>query len=161
MRIIQAKDAYLSNYHNEEVREFFELFQDVHLMNRKELYEKYKDRELKSAEAVETVAVLGRCEKLKDLITVKQGGQKVCKNFDRIVKEWEEEAKAKGLAEGLAEGHANGYQEGSDAAKRLEKLTTIDRLCKIGAELSLIAVASGLSVMEVEKIIQENQFCQC
>ena len=88
--------------------------------------------------------ILERC------LTVDKEGKKVCSNFDRIVRELRNEGKAEGKVEGRSEGLLEGIQ--------VEKLNTIQRLCELKAEISLIASATALSVQQVHDVIVQHQF---
>ncbi|MBR5207187.1 MAG: hypothetical protein IKV65_01670, partial [Erysipelotrichaceae bacterium] len=127
----------VNNFKNEEIREFIELFQDVHLLNREQFLNKYEDKVLKSAEAVNAVAVLGKCKELSKIIIQDKEGNLMCRNFDRIVNEIRTE----------------GILEGSE----LEKVNTIERLYLMNANIDVISCACGLDKETVMEIIHERQ----
>ena len=115
----------VNNFKNEEIREFIELFQDVHLLNREQFLNKYEDKVLKSAEAVNAVAVLGKCKELSKIIIQDKEGNLMCRNFDRIVNEIR--------TEGILEGVNKGVEK--------ERLNTIERLyLKNASKLKFITI---------------------
>ena len=131
----------VNNFKNEEIREFIELFQDVHLLNREQFLNKYEDKVLKSAEAVNAVAVLGKCKELSKIIIQDKEGNLMCRNFDRIVNEIR--------TEGILEGVNKGVEK--------ERLNTIERLYLKNAGIDMIACACGLNKEDVLKIICERE----
>ena len=62
--------------------------------------------------------------------------------------------KNEGRVEGLEEGRTAGKTEGVQA----EKLQTIQRLCEMKVDLSIIACATALSVQQVSDVIVQHQF---
>ena len=64
--------------------------------------------------------------------------------------EGRQEGLAKGRQEGLAEGRAEGRAEGANS----EKQDTVNRLLAAGTSIDVIAIATGLSKEEVEKLIK-------
>ena len=170
----------VDNFRNEEVREFVELFQDVHFLNREQFLVKYSNKGLKSVEAVQAVAILGKCKELERIIIQDEEGNLVCKNFDRIVSEIRMEGLNEGRAEGILEGKAQGIVEGKAAGMlegkavgmlegkavgmvegetrgiEKERLKTIERLCLINAGVDVIACACGLDKEDVLKVIRHQ-----
>lgn len=132
-------------YRNESVRELFELMQDVHTLRKEEMAEKYGRRVCQSADAVDTAAVLTGCPELRKMIVTDQEGNRMCRNFDQMVREWKEEGKLEGKSEGITEGKKQGIQQ--------EKEKVIQRLNKIGLPIEQIAVAVALSTSEVQSLI--------
>ena len=61
---------------------------------------------------------------------------------------YREEGKAEGRAEGRAEGKAEGQLEG----ERLQAFATARKLLQMGLEVRNIAIATGLSIAEIESI---------
>ena len=163
----------VDNFKNEEVREFVELFQDVHFLNREQFLVKYSNKGLKSVEAVQAVAILGKCKELERIIIEDEEGHIMCKNFDRIVSEIRMEGLNEGRAEGILEGKAAGMLEGKAVGMlegkavgmvegetrgiEKERLKTIERLCLINAGVDVIACACGLSKEDVLKVISEQK----
>ena len=139
MTVVEVLSADIRNYHHPEVRGFFELFQDIHQMSASELTEKYESRAL-SAEVVETVAVLGKCDELRKWIKKDQEGRKVCTNFKRIVQEWKKE----------------GIEQGIEIGEQKAQKETIRRLCNVNASLDIMAAATGLSESEVRRFIVQQ-----
>jgi predicted transposase/invertase (TIGR01784 family) len=146
----------VNNFKNEEIREFIELFQDVHLLNREQFLNKYEDKVLKSAEAVNAVAVLGKCKELSKIITQDKEGNLMCRNFDRIINEIRTEGHMAGKTEGLLEGKAKGILEGVNKGVEKERLNTIERLYLKNASIDMISCACGLNKEDVLKIIRER-----
>lgn len=64
------------------------------------------------------------------------------------------EGLAEGRAEGLAEGRAEGLEEGRAEGANSEKQDTVNRLLAAGTSIDVIAIATGLSKEEVEKLIK-------
>lgn len=64
--------------------------------------------------------------------------------------EGRQEGLAEGRQEGLAEGRAEGRAEGANS----EKQDTVNRLLAAGTSIDVIAIATGLSKEEVEKLIK-------
>lgn len=68
------------------------------------------------------------------------------------------EGRAEGLeegrAEGLEEGRAEGLEEGRAEGANSEKQDTVNRLLAAGTSIDVIAIATGLSKEEVEKLIK-------
>ena len=60
------------------------------------------------------------------------------------------EGRQEGRQEGLAEGRAEGRAEGANS----EKQDTVNRLLAAGTSIDVIAIATGLSKEEVEKLIK-------
>lgn len=150
MHLFHALDIDVKKLRNPDLIEFFMLFQDLHRLDRTELFEKYRNHPPLNPEVVDAVAVLSNCKDLELLVTVDKEGKKVCSNFDRIVRELRNEGRAEGKAEGRSEGLLEGIQ--------VEKLNTIQRLCELKAEISLIASATALSVQQVHDVIVQHQF---
>ena len=61
---------------------------------------------------------------------------------------YREEGKAEGRAEGKAEGRAEGRLEG----ERLQAFATARKLLQMGLEVQNIAIATGLSIAEIESM---------
>ena len=61
---------------------------------------------------------------------------------------YREEGKAEGKAEGRAEGKAEGRLEG----ERLQAFATARKLLQMGLEVRNIAIATGLSIAEIESM---------
>ena len=61
---------------------------------------------------------------------------------------YREEGKAEGRAEGKAEGRAEGRLEG----ERLQAFATARKLLQMGLEVRNIAIATGLSIAEIESM---------
>ena len=61
---------------------------------------------------------------------------------------YREEGKAEGRAEGRAEGKAEGRLEG----ERLQAFATARKLLQMGLEVRNIAIATGLSIAEIESM---------
>lgn len=152
VRIVSAQEVKVENFKNEEVREFFELFQDIHQLSKDEMYEKYSKKGLHSAEAVKTAAVLGKCKELEKMIVESEDGVKMCENFSRIVREWKDEGRQEGIQEGIAVGEARGESKGVFK----EKVATIQRLCEMNMTIEMIAKITRLSDDEVMKIMMEH-----
>ena len=150
----------VNNFKNEEIREFIELFQDVHLLNREQFLNKYEDKVLKSAEAVNAVAVLGKCKELSKIIIQDKEGNLMCRNFDRIINEIRTEGHIAGKTEGLLEGKTIGILEGKAEGilegSELEKVNTIERLYLMNANIDVISCACGLNKEDVLNIIHER-----
>ena len=146
MHLFHALDIDVSKLRNPEMIEFFMLFQDLHRLERVALFEKYKNVPPLNPEVVDAVAVLSNCRDLERLVMVDKEGKKMCSNFDRIVKELKNEGRVEGLAEGKIEG------------VQAEKLQTIQRLCEMKVDLSIIACATALTVQQVSDVIVQHQF---
>ena len=145
MLVASALSLDTGKYRNESVRELFELMQDVHTLRKEEMAEKYGRRVCQSADAVDTAAVLTGCPELRKMIVTDQEGNRMCRNFDQMVREWKEEGKLEGKSEGITEGKKQGIQQ--------EKEKVIQRLNKIGLPVEQIAVAVALSTSEVQSLI--------
>lgn len=111
----------------------------------------------KSVDTVDTAAVLTGCPELRKMIVTDQEGNRMCRNFDQMVREWKEEGKSEGIAEGrnlgIAEGKGLGVSEGRVLGAQQEKEKVIQRLNKIGLPVEQIAVAVALSTSEVQSLI--------
>ena len=64
------------------------------------------------------------------------------------------EGLAEGRQEGLAEGRQEGLAEGRAEGANSEKQDTVNRLLAAGTSIDVIAIATGLSKEEVEKLIK-------
>ncbi|WP_337636568.1 hypothetical protein [Hallella sp.] len=64
------------------------------------------------------------------------------------------EGRAEGRQEGLAEGRQEGLAEGRAEGANSEKQDTVNRLLAAGTSIDVIAIATGLSKEEVEKLIK-------
>ena len=156
INVVQALNQDTDKYQNQSVKEFFELMHDVHALNRYDLVEKYGDRILSSAEAVETVAVLTNDKELMKLSAVDKEGNKVCQNFRKIVEEIKDEGRAEGRMEGRAEGRMEGRAEGRAEGKAEGKTETLEFVVKqlkaVGAAYDMMMTVTGLSQAEIESI---------
>ena len=65
---------------------------------------------------------------------------------------YREEGKAEGRAEGKAEGRAEGKAEGRLEGERLQAFATARKLLQMGLEVRNIAIATGLSIAEIESM---------
>ena len=165
IHVLHILHANIESYSDPEVREFFELYQDVHTLNRKQLEEKYTANPPKSPDAVETVAILGNCPVLKKFIKIDEEEQKMCRNFNEIVQEIMDEGKAEGIvigkAEGIdigkAEGINIGKAEGIDEGMMLEKLNTVQRLCEAKQPFDLICKATDLTQDQVLHLMKTHR----
>ena len=142
--IIDAKNLNPDNYENEEVREFLQLYQDMHKLSKEEWEQKYTGYSASSADALETAAILSGNLKMKSLIEMKEE-KRMCKNFDHIISEWKKE------------GFVQGVEQGIEQGLELERIETIKALNQMKAGMAMICAATRLSADEVNKLMKIHE----
>lgn len=112
-----------------------------------------KSSVFKRLEQIADVSSLSRQERLKydeglrkyrDTLSVLEGAKQ-----DGLA-----EGRAEGIVEGRAEGRAEGIVEGRAEGVQNEKIETVRRLASVGVDMKTIAVATGLSVDEIETLLK-------
>ena len=146
--IIDVKNLNPEDYSNEDVREFLQLYQDMHTLNKEEWEQKYTGYSASSADALETAAILSGNLKFKELIDMK-GDKRMCRNFDQIISEWKQEGFTQGIEQGIEQGIAQGLEQ--------ERIETIKALNQMKAGIHLICAATRLSADEVRTLMKIHE----
>lgn len=137
MNLIQVRDSEQLQFHNTDVQTVFEICRNIYKKNYEEIANVYQSKEIDSELGL-VIGAITDSPKLVDQALERKGGRM---NMCRALEELEKEGIKKGIKEGIKEGIVNGkilarYEDGMTPEE--------------------IAGKMGLSVKQVEKILEEN-----
>ena len=105
--LIQILDSDKYTFYNDDVRNLFNITQNIYKENIEAIYSQYQSDDV-DPEVIELISVITDTPQLLELCSNrKNGGNTMCNAFRNLEAQWAERGKQEGIAEGRLEGIAS------------------------------------------------------